>query len=199
MTKTIAIVAALDTKGEDFAFLKMEIEKHGCKALVIDFSVVGIPAFEADVSREAVADASGIPFETLVAQSDRGAAMVTMAEGVAEIVRRLYAEDAIQGIVSMGGSGATSVATAAMRALPVGFPKLMVSTLASGDVSPFVGTSDIHMLPSVIDVSGLNRISRMIYSNAASAITGMVLNEIPAGEDKPLIAASMFGNTTPRC
>lgn len=196
MTKTIAIIAALDTKGEDFAFLKTEIEKRGCRALVIDFSVVGQPAFEADVPREAVADASGTPLATLVAQNDRGAAMVTMAIGVVEIIRRLYAEDAIQGIISMGGSGATSVATAAMRALPVGFPKLMVSTLASGDISPFVGTSDILMLPSVIDVNGVNRISRMIYSNAASAICGMVLGEIPVGEDKPLIAATMFGNTT---
>ncbi|MDX1995581.1 MAG: Tm-1-like ATP-binding domain-containing protein [bacterium] len=196
MTPTIAIIAALDTKGEDFAFLKTEIERRGCKTIVIDFSIVGQPAFSADVPREEVAQASGTPFEQLLDKRDRGEAMIAMASGVAEIVRRLYAEDAIQGIISMGGSGATSVATTAMRALPIGFPKVMVSTLASGDVSGFVGTSDILMLHSVIDVTGVNRISRMIYGNAAGAICGMVLGETPKGADKPLIAASMFGNTT---
>jgi uncharacterized protein (UPF0261 family) len=196
VSKTIAVVGALDTKGDDFAFLKAEIERRGCNALVIDFSVVGQPAFQADVPREQVAQAGGTDFQALVAQSDRGDAMKAMASGVTAVVQRLYAEGKIHGIISMGGSGATTVATTAMRSLPIGSPKLMVSTLASGDISAFVGTSDILMLPSVIDVNGVNRISRTIYSNAASAICGMANGEPPLGEDKPLIAATMFGNTT---
>jgi uncharacterized protein (UPF0261 family) len=196
MTQTIAIIAALDTKGDDFAFLKTEIEKRGLNTLIIDFSVVGQPAFAADITREEVARAADTDLEALATRGERGAAMIAMANGVTEVIRRLYADDAIHGVISMGGSGATTVATAAMRGLPVGFPKLMVSTLASGDISPFVGTSDIVMMPSVIDVNGVNRISRMIYSNAAGAICGMVTGEKPSADDKPLVAMTMFGNTT---
>jgi uncharacterized protein (UPF0261 family) len=196
MTQTIAIIAALDTKGDDFAFLKTEIEKRGLNTLIIDFSVAGQPAFAADITREEVARAADTDLEALATRGERGAAMIAMANGVTEVIRRLYADDAIHGVISMGGSGATTVATAAMRGLPVGFPKLMVSTLASGDISPFVGTSDIVMMPSVIDVNGVNRISRMIYSNAAGAICGMVTGEKPSADDKPLVAMTMFGNTT---
>jgi uncharacterized protein (UPF0261 family) len=140
--------------------------------------------------------AGGIEFVTLVARRDRGEAMRVMSEGVREVVRRLYAEGAIDGVISMGGGGGTSVATAAMRGLPLGFPKLMVSTLASGDVSAFVGTSDLVMMPAVIDVNGLNRISRIVYTNAAGAICGMVASDVKPAEDKPLVAVTMFGNTT---
>jgi len=196
MPKTIAMIGALDTKGQDFAFLKTEIEKRGFKTLMIDFSVMGAPAFAPDVSREQVAEAAGVDFAVLVERADRGDAMRSMSDGVTEVVRRLYADGDIDGVISMGGSGGTSVATAAMRGLPVGFPKLMLSTLAAGDVSGFVGTSDIVMMPSVIDVNGVNRISRMIYSNAAGAICGMVSGEATTSEDKPLIAVTMFGNTT---
>lgn len=123
--------------------------------------------------------------------------MGVMTRGVAEIVRQLYAEGEINGIISMGGGGGTVIGTSAMRALPVGFPKLMVSTLASGDTSPYVDTTDITMMPSVVDVAGVNRISRRIYTNAAGAICGMVTGELSPADDKPLVAASMFGNTTP--
>jgi uncharacterized protein (UPF0261 family) len=122
--------------------------------------------------------------------------MGVMTRGVAVVARQLYEEREIDGIISMGGGGGTVMGTSAMRALPVGFPKLMVSTVASGDVGAYVGTSDITMMPSVVDVAGINRISRMIYTNAAGAICGMVGGEVAPGEDKPLIAATMFGNTT---
>ncbi len=122
--------------------------------------------------------------------------MLAMAEGAAALARRLYNEGRIDGIIGMGGSGATTVAAAAMRALPFGVPKVMVSTLASGDVSHFVGTSDMVMMHSVVDVSGVNRLSRVLYSRAAGAACGMALAQVPPGEDKPLIAATMFGNTT---
>ncbi len=196
MNKTICIVGALDTKGEEFAFLKAEIEKRGFKTLVVDTGVMGRPLFMPDVSREHVADAGGTSLEELVEQADRGTAMAVMTSGAAEIVRRLYADGKINGIIGMGGGGGTVIATSAMRGLPIGFPKVMVSTVASGDVSAYVGTSDITMMPSVVDVAGINRISRVIYVNAAGAICGMVGGEIPSGEVKPIIAATMFGNTT---
>jgi uncharacterized protein (UPF0261 family) len=197
MNKTVAIVGALDTKGQEFNFLKKEIEKRGYNTLVVDTGVLGEPTFEPDISRELVAQEGGVELNDLVAQRDRGEAMVVMTKGVAEIARDLYEEGKIDGIISMGGGGGTVIGTSAMRALPVGFPKLMVSTLASGDTSPYVGTKDITMMPSVVDVSGINRISRRIYTNAASAICGMVSGELESVDDKPLIAASMFGNTTP--
>jgi uncharacterized protein (UPF0261 family) len=196
MKKTIAIVGALDTKGQEFAFLKAEIEKHGCATLVVDVGVLGKAAFNPDVSRERVAQAGGSSLSQLVERKDRGEAMTVMTKGVAEIAKKLYEGGQIDGIVSMGGGGGTVIGTSAMRALPVGFPKLMVSTLASGDTAPYIGTTDITMMPSVVDVAGVNRISRRIYSNAAGAICGMVVGELEAGDDKPLIAASMFGNTT---
>lgn len=196
MTKTIAVLGAFDTKSDDFAFLKAEIEKQGCKALLVDFSVVGEPGLRADIPREEVARIGGIDLAGLAARRDRGEAMTAMAEAIRATTRKLFEDKRIDGVISMGGGGGTSVATAAMRALPVGFPKLMVSTLAAGDVSSFVGESDIVMMPSVIDVNGVNRISRMVYAHAAGAICGMVGVEISAADDKPLIAVTMFGNTT---
>jgi uncharacterized protein (UPF0261 family) len=197
MEKTIAIVGALDTKGQEFAFLKAEIEKRGCQTLVIDTGVLGEPAFQPEVSREAVARAGGAELSELIAKKDRGEAMAVMTRGAAEVSRELHGAGKIHGMISMGGGGGTVMGTNAMRALPVGFPKLMVSTVASGDTSAYVGTSDITMMPSIVDVAGLNRISRTIFTNAAGAICGMVAGEVEAGgEEKPLIAATMFGNTT---
>lgn len=194
--KTIAVIGALDTKGADFAFLRAEIEKRGCQTLLIDTGVLAEPAFPPHITHAEVADAGGVSLAELVSKGDRGEAMTVMGRGAAVVVRRLYDEGRINGIVGMGGGGGTSVVTTAMRALPVGFPKVMVSTVAGGDVSGFVGLSDIAMLPSIIDVNGINRISRMIYTNAAGAIAGMVASEPESGEDKPIIAVTMFGNTT---
>jgi uncharacterized protein (UPF0261 family) len=133
----------------------------------------------------------------LVARHDRGYAMEVMNRGAAVVVKKLYGELKFDGIISMGGGGGTGVAASAMRALPVGTPKLLVSTVASGDISPYVGTADITMMPSIVDVAGLNRISRTIFTNAAGAICGMVAGEVEKSpDDKPLIAATMFGNTT---
>lgn len=197
MTKTIAILGALDTKGVEFAFLKAEIEKRGLNTLVINSGVFD-PMFPPDVSAEEVAEAGGARLADLVARKDRGEAMAVMTRGATAITKKLFAEGKFDGIISAGGSGNTVMATAAMRALPIGVPKVMISTVAGGDVSAYVGTSDLVMMPSIVDVAGLNRISRTIFANAAGAICGMALGEITgAGEEKPLIAASMFGNTTP--
>ena len=197
MSQTIAVIGALDTKGAEFAFLKAEIEKRGCRTLVINVSVLGDPLFPPDVGGEAVAAAGGSTMADLKARRDRGEALDVMTRGVAILVKKLYEEGKFDGIISMGGGGGTAMGTSAMRALPVGVPKLMVSTVASGDTSPYVGTTDITMMPSIVDVSGLNRISRTIFINAAGAICGMVTGKVEeSAKEKPLIAASMFGNTT---
>ncbi len=194
---TIAILGSLDTKGSDDAFIKNLIEERGHETLVIDTSVIGEPAFAPDVDCSQVAEAGGSSIEELRRKEDRGQAMEVMSAGAARVVRELYDRGRFDGIISMAGSGGTSVATAGMRELPVGVPKVMVSTVAAGDVGPYVGTRDITMIPSVVDVAGLNQVSRQIYANAAGAICGMVETKPPEAEEKPLIAASMFGNTTP--
>jgi uncharacterized protein (UPF0261 family) len=197
MAKTVAIIGALDTKGQEFAFLKAEIEKRGCKTLVVNVGVLGAPLFQPEVSGEEVAAASGITLADLIARHDRGQAMEAMNRGAAILVKQLYQEGKFDGVISMGGGGGTGIAASAMRALPVGVPKLLVSTVASGDTSPYVGTTDITMMPAIVDVAGLNRISRTIFTNAAGAICGMVMGGVESSpHDKPLIAATMFGNTT---
>jgi len=196
MTKTIALIGALDTKGEEFAFVKAALLRRGHQTLVINTGVIGEPAFTPEISAAQVAAAGGTTLAALQQQADRGKAIETMANGAAVIVQQLHESGQIHGILSMGGSAGTAVGTAAMRALPVGFPKLMVSTLASGDTGPYVGVSDLVMMPSVVDVAGVNRISARIFANAAGAISGMVETEAPQIAEKPLIAASMFGNTT---
>lgn len=197
MPKTVVIVAALDTKGHEFAFVKGLIEKQGVQTLVVDFGVLGEPVFQPDIGRAQVASAAGGDLAQLQDGEHKDLAMRTMAAGLAEVVRQLYDQGRLDGILGMGGSGGTSIATRAMRALPVGVPKVMVSTVGGGDVSAYVGSKDIVFIPSIVDVAGINRISRAIYANAAGAIAGMVLLEKPAAADeKPLVTASMFGNTT---
>lgn len=197
MPKTIAVIGALDTKGKEFAFVKAEIERRGHRALVIDTSVIGQPVFQADISSERVAEAGGTSLKELQEKADRGLAMDVMTRGSAKVVKDLYDQGKIDGVFSMGGSAATAIGTSAMRALPLGVPKVMVSTLASGDTKAYVGIRDVVMFPSVVDVAGVNRISARIYANAVGAIVGMVETSPPQIEEKPLLAASMFGNTTP--
>jgi uncharacterized protein (UPF0261 family) len=197
MAKTVVIVGSLDTKGQEFALVRDLIQGQGLDTLVVDFGVLGAPAFEPDVGREAVAEAGGGDLAHLASGEHKDEAMQTMARGLAVVVRRLFDEGRLDGILGMGGTGGTSIATAAMRTLPVGVPKLMVSTVGGGDVSAYAGTRDVTFMPSIVDVAGINSISRTIYANAAGAIAGMVDVEGPApAEEKPLITASMFGNTT---
>ena len=196
--KTVAIVGTLDTKGAEFAFLKSAIERHGCATLVFDAGVSGTPAFPPDVSAEEIC-AAGQDSIAALHDLDRGAALDIMARMLPVVVKRFFEEGRFDGIISMGGGGGTALGTSAMRSLPIGVPKVMVSTLASADTSPYVGSSDIIMMPSIVDVSGLNRISRTIFANAAAAICGMVQGRSESPQlvdERPLIAASMFGNTT---
>ncbi len=197
MTKTVVLVGSLDTKGEEFAFVKAMIEQEGLKTLVVDFGVMGEPPFEPDVKRAELVEAAGGDLAYLASGDHKDEAMQTMATGLAVVVRRLYDQGKLDGIIGMGGSGGTSIATAGMRTLPVGVPKVMVSTVGGGDVSAYAGTKDITFMPSIVDVAGINSISSTIYANAAGAVAGMVKTEKPElGEAKPLITASMFGNTT---
>ncbi len=197
MPKTVALLGALDTKGAEYAFVKQWIESRGLRTLVIDVGVLGPPPIEPDVTRREVAAAGGADADQLAAGQDRGEAMAAMTRGAAALVPRLYEQGAFDGILALGGGGGTSVACAAMRALPLGVPKVMVSTVAGTDVSGYVGVKDIVMIPSIVDIAGLNRLSREIFARAAAAVCAMVEAEVPPGDDRPLVAASMFGNTTP--
>lgn len=197
MTKTVVIVGALDTKGQEFAFVKELMKKEGLNTLTVDFGVMGEPAFAPDISRKEVASAGGGDLAYLASGEHKDVAMQVMADGLAKVVRKLYDDGKLDGIIGMGGSGGTSIATTAMRTLPVGVPKLMLSTVGGGDVSVYAGTKDITFMPSIVDVAGFNSISRAIYTNAAGAIAGMVkVERPPAVDEKPLVVASMFGNTT---
>ena len=193
---TIAVLGTLDTKGEEHAFLAARIRDRGHRTLLIDVGTGGPPRIPVDVTREEVAAAGGIDLGPLVAAGDRGRCVTAMAAAAPAMLRRLVEEGRIDGVVALGGGGGTAIASAAMRALPIGFPKLIVSTLASGNTAHYVGLKDIAMLPAIVDVSGLNRISRTIIARAAGAICGMVETDPAVGADRPLVAASMFGNTT---
>lgn len=196
--RTIALIGTFDTKGEEFAFLRQRIRNAGLETLMIDVGVLGEALLTPDIARAEVAAAANENLTALQAERDRGRSVTAMALGATVVLRRLFEQGSIHGVASLGGSAGTSIATAAMRALPFGFPKLMVSTVASGDTRPYVGTRDICMMPSVVDIAGLNYISRRLLSNAAAAICGMVTSEpVSASAEKPAIAATMFGVTTP--
>ena len=195
--RVVAIIGALDTKGAEYAFLKQQIERQGVGTLMIDVGVFGEPPFAPDISAAEVAKAAGADRAALAAANDRGKAVGAMAAGAAIILKRLYDEGRVHGAIAMGGGGGTTLGSIAMQPLPVGAPKIIVSTVASGDTSAYVGVKDIAMMPSIVDVAGVNRISSKIIANAAGAIAGMVKVEHREGADaKPMIAATMFGVTT---
>jgi uncharacterized protein (UPF0261 family) len=198
MPKTICIIGAFDTKGEDHAFLREQIRAHGHQVLTVNIGVLGTTRlFPVDFEGSDVTSAIGIDLEQIRSRKDKAEAMKAFAESAPKFVRALYDQARFDGIIGMGGSGGSSIIASAMRALPIGVPKVLVSTVASGDVSFYLRGKDITMIPSIVDVAGLNRISRLIYTRAAGAISGMVDCELPTGgEDRPIIAASMFGNTT---
>lgn len=220
---TVVFAGSLDTKSPDYAFVREQLIARGVDVLMVDFGVLDDPSLLPDVPAKEVARAGGVELEALRASGDKSLAMRTMRDGLRIVVNQLYVEGKLHGIMALGGGGGTAIATAAMQALPIGVPKLMVSTVAAGDVAPYVGTRDILMLHSVVDVAGVNRISRQVYANAAAAMAGMVsgvsvrqyvgtsdestahvsrltfqssdaLNHQTT--DTPIITASMFGNTT---
>ncbi|MDP7062190.1 MAG: Tm-1-like ATP-binding domain-containing protein [Planctomycetota bacterium] len=193
---TIAVLGTLDTKGVEHAFLAEQIRSHGHQPLLIDVGMMGAQGVTADIDHLQVAAAGDFDFDSMLSRRDRGECVTAMAAAAPLILQQLLAEGRIDGVISLGGGGGTAIATAAMRALPIGFPKLMVSTLASGNTEHYVGTKDIVMMPSIVDVAGLNRISKTVFCRAAGAICGMVDSEIPQQGERPIVVASMFGNTT---
>jgi uncharacterized protein (UPF0261 family) len=198
---SVYILATLDTKGLEAAFVRQQLADRGVDVRLVDTGCLGEPAIPADVTREEVFVAAGTSLEELRQKGDRGEAVAAAARGAAKIVGGEFARNAVCGLLALGGSAGTTIGTAAMRALPLGVPKLMVSTLASGQVRQYVGDKDILMLNSVVDILGINRISRRVLTNAAAAMAGMVQGGFSpaAGQaDRPLVAATMFGVTT-RC
>lgn len=194
---TIAVVGALDTKGAEFDYLVEVIHTHRHQTLLIDTSVVESPLIPPDITAEQVAQAGGSSLEDLRQHADRGEAIRVMANGAESWVTKLYNARKIDAIIGMGGSGGTSIFAEAVKSLPVGFPKILVTTMASGDTRSIVGVKDLVLFPSVVDIAGLNRISRQIIRNAAGAICGMVGARTGTHEfEKPMIAATMLGNTT---
>jgi uncharacterized protein (UPF0261 family) len=208
---TVALVGTLDTKGKDFAFLAARLRAAGAGVIVIDAGTSAPDGLVPDVDGEAVAAAAGTTRAELRAAADRGRAVTEMGRGAAVVVADLVARGRVGGVLAAGGSGGSSIAGQVMAALPVGLPKLLVSTMASGDVSPYVGAKDVCIMYSVVDVAGINRVSRLVLGNAAAAMAGMVAAQEQeqehatreqvaprqsAAEDRPLVAASMFGVTT---
>lgn len=197
MTKTIALIGTLDSKGTEFLFVKELIESLGFKTFTIHTGVFE-SQFTPDVSNAEVAMAVGEDITEIAAQKDRARATEVLAKGMETLLPKLYEDGKFDGVLSFGGTGGTTIATPGMRALPIGVPKVMVSTVASGNTQAYVGTSDIMMIPSIVDVAGLNIISTKVFTNAVHAICGMLTFEQKTElEHKPLIAATMFGLTTP--
>lgn len=195
--KTIAIIGTFDTKGKEFDYIRTLVKEQGLDTLCIHTGAFE-PLFLPDISNAEVAAAADGSIEDIIARKDRAYATDIMSRGAEKLVPKLYAEGRFDGIISVGGSGGTSMATPAMRALPIGVPKVMVSTMASGNVAQYVGTSDVVMFPSVVDAEGLNAISMEIFANAVNAVVGMVKNKKEIShQEKPLLAATMFGVTTP--
>jgi uncharacterized protein (UPF0261 family) len=198
----ILLLGSFDTKGDEYAFVRSVIEARGFSVLTLDLGVLGSEGatpFPVDISAEEVARAGGSSLADLRARRDRGPAVEAMLAGARVLTRELYAARRFGGVLGLGGGGGTTMITAAMRELPVGVPKLMVSTMASGDTAPYVDVKDITMMYSVGDIAGLNPLSRRILENAAGAICGMLEPHpsLAAATTRPLIAATMFGVTTP--
>ena len=197
---TVVLAGTLDTKGIEYAFVRDRLREQGVDVILVDAGVLGSPLVEPDITREEVAQAGGADLAELVAVGDRGRAVEAMAGGLGAVVRRLREEGTLDGILGLGGSGGSSLITAAMRELPIGVPKLIVSTVASGDTRPYVGTVDLTMMHSVVDIAGINQISERILTNAAAAAAAMAKANAtfrPSAQAKPMIGATMFGVTTP--
>jgi uncharacterized protein (UPF0261 family) len=198
MQKTIVLIGTLDTKGAEYGYVRDRIVEQGCRVIVVDVGILGKPLFQPDITREQVAQAAGVSIAQVASSREEGEAIQPMSEGAVKIVQELHRSGKLDGILSLGGSMGTMLGTAAMRALPLGIPKVMVSTQASADTSPYVGTKDIVMIPSLADIVGLNRITKNVLTVAAGAVVGMVkVAPGPAPSDKPLIGLTLQGDLMP--
>ncbi len=195
---TVVLLGSLDTKGAEYGFLRERLIEHGMTTILIDTGVLGGSSIDADIGAAEVAANGGVDLETLRDQHDRGEALAVMTAGATAIIAGLYSQGRCDGVMALGGTGGTAVASAAFRELPLGIPKIVVSTAASGATAPYIAESDLILMPSVTDVAGLNRLLRTVIANAAAAMAGMVSRgPLPAGATQRVIGASMFGVTTP--
>ncbi len=194
----IVIIGTLDTKGLEVAYVRDVIVAHGAMPVVIDPGTLGQPAITPDVSREEIALAGGVPLPEILARHDKGYTQQIIIAGLVNVVSRLYAEGGLDGVIAVGGAQGTAIATAAMRALPVGVPKVMVSTIACGTAQfgPYVGTKDVTLIHSVADILGLNQITRRVLAQAAVAVVAMAAVPAEPPGERPLIAITQAGVTT---
>jgi uncharacterized protein (UPF0261 family) len=198
VSPTVLLIGTLDTKGDEYSFLRDRLNEAGVDVLLADVGTLEQPRAAADISREEVAGGTGADLAGLAQARDRGAAVTAMADAAAVLAKRLHDEGRIDGVLAAGGSGNTAIATRAMQALPVGVPKLMVSTMAAGDTRDYVDARDVTMMASVADVAGVNPVSARVLANAAAAMAGMVkAPPVELTEERPLVGATMFGVTTP--
>lgn len=198
MAKTVLLIGAFDVKAEEYAFVRKQIEAQGCRTITMNFGTLGgTELFPVDIDNAAVAMAGGSDINQLQKDKDRGKAMAVMAKGSSALALQLFNAGKFDGVFGMGGSGGSSVISNAMRALPIGIPKVLISTVAAGDTTILTGVKDITMIPSIVDVAGLNPISEKVFKEGVGAICGMVnMDYTPSQAQKPVIAATMFGNTT---
>jgi uncharacterized protein (UPF0261 family) len=198
MPPSVYAIATMDTKGNELAYVADRIRAAGIDVVTVDVGTMGPPAVAPDVTRETVAACYCMATGRTAAPSgaDRGEAITAMSEAFTRFLGREFAAGRVAGVIGIGGSGNTALIAPAMRALPIGLPKVMVSTIASGNVAPYVGTSDILMMYSVVDIAGLNAVSRRVLGNAAHAMAGMIEHTVPAGGEKRTVAMTMFGVTT---
>jgi uncharacterized protein (UPF0261 family) len=197
--RSVLLFATLDTKGREADYIRVLLQSWNVPVTLVDVGSLGTPAVTADVTRDRLFALAGSSLERVRQRADRGDAVTLAAAGAARLAREAHAKGELTGVLGLGGSAGTTIGTAAMKALPLGVPKVMVSTLASGMVRQFVGDKDIFMMNAVVDILGLNRVSRAVLSQAARAMAGLVTLPAPApdADDKPLVAATMFGVTTP--
>jgi uncharacterized protein (UPF0261 family) len=196
---TVVLAGTLDTKGQEYAYVRDRLRERGVEVIVVDAGILGKPLLVPDIARDVVARAAGVDLGDLITAGDRGRAIAAMADGLRIVVRQLYEQGRLDAILGLGGSGGSSLLAAAMRGLPIGVPKLLVSTVAAGDTRPYVGTVDLTMMPAVVDIAGVNLISERILTNAAAAAAAMAAAH--AGfraqtPTRPIVAATMFGVTT---
>ena len=196
---SVFLFATLDTKGVEADFVRRLLASWDVPVTLVDVGALGTPAAAPDIGRERIFELAGTSLEAVRGRADRGEAVNLAAAGAARLAREARAGGTLLGVLGLGGSAGTTIATSAMRALPIGVPKVMVSTLASGTVRQFVGDKDVFMLNAVVDILGINRISRQVLWQAAAAMAGLAGHPVPAATDadKPLVAATMFGVTTP--